>query len=280
MIHTMHTVYEEYTHYIFKFRFLDPLSRTAARLLSSEFCNAADRVIAPTGKVRDLLRAYGVTKDIAVIPTGIETEKFREPLSGERRAALRQDLGIGPEEKVLLYIGRLAIEKNVDELLAGLQVCLRRRQVKLLLIGDGPDRSRLEALADRLGLGARVIFAGARPWDEIHHYYQLGDVFFSASQSETQGLTYVEALAAGLPLAVKWDRCLEGVLREGGNGYSFRDQGEMLQALEGLLADDGRRAAMARTAALTAEAFAAGQYAAKAAAVYLAAAPRAMEHVS
>ena len=282
-LHTMHTIYEQYTHYLFKFHLFDPLSRRAARRLSSEFCNGANQVIAPTEKVRDLLIDYGVKEKINVVPSGIELEKFRPGLSQDERASMRHALGIKPEDCVLLYVGRLAEEKNLGEVIEGLTAfLLHTPNVKFLVVGDGPDTGVLTEMVNAACLQGRVIFAGARPWNEIQFYYQLGDLFINASQSESQGLTYLEALAAHLPLLVKEDRCLDKILENGKNGYGFRDQQGMMEGLSSLLADNGRRLReMAAAAAKTAEKYSARQYAIAVSEIYTAIlAAEALEHVS
>jgi len=269
-VHTMHTIYEDYTHYIVKFSALDGIAKSAARKLSSRFCNAADAVIVPTGKVRDLLQTYGVDRDISIIPTGIELDKFAkgnyDPAVTRK---LRAGLGVDEKDKVLLYIGRMSEEKNIGEILTGLKGYLRdKHNVKLILIGDGPDKDNLEMMARELGIHKQTIFAGARPWDEIGLYYQLGDVFVSASQSETQGLTYIEALAAGLPVIAKADRCLDGVVQDGVNGYCFHGQTEFHQALDSILQDDLKKEKMSVAAARSTAEFSASHFADTVAVLY------------
>lgn len=240
LLHTYHTIYEDYTHYIVKFVALDSIAKTMVRKLSAYFCNSADEVIVPTEKVKELLLSYGVNQDISVIPTGIKLDKFYKcSYSADKVRELRTNLGIGMSDKVMLYIGRMSEEKNISEILIAMKSYLKdRNDVKFLLIGDGSDRHNLEYMAKELNIHKQVIFAGERPWNEIGIYYQLGDIFVSASQSETQGLTYIEALASGLPVVAKADRCLDGVVKNNVNGYAFHDQEDFLQALDSILYND------------------------------------------
>ncbi|MCL2167262.1 MAG: glycosyltransferase, partial [Clostridiales bacterium] len=207
--------------------------------------------------------SYGVHTGITPIPTGIELDRFAPGrYSRAEILRVREDLGIGSDEKVLLYLGRMAEEKNIQELLVGLHRYLRDTPgVRLLLVGDGADRPRLEGIAGELGLGDRAIFAGARPWADIGLYYQAGDVFINTSQSEAQGLTYIEAMAAGLPVVAKADRCLEGVLHEGADGYTFSDQDGLVSALDRVLRDKDERERLGRGALQTAAGFSATEYA-------------------
>ncbi|RAV05090.1 glycosyltransferase family 4 protein [Paenibacillus sp. YN15] len=239
-LHTYHTIYENYTHYIVKFGVLEPAAKKLARSISTRFCNSADQVIVPTEKVRSLLLSYGVRPDIGVIPTPIDVSRFG---SGSGSSAelpeLRASLGIEDGDKVLLYIGRMAKEKNVDLLLQHLQdyLLLAKEPVKLLLVGDGPERKRLEEIAEEYGIAHRTIFAGEVLWDRVCLYYRLGDVFVNASQSETQGITYTEALASGLPVVAMADPCLEGVIRHGANGFVFQEQADFIRYVEAILGD-------------------------------------------
>lgn len=98
--------------------------------------------------------------------------------------------------------------------------------VSLLLVGGGPNRAYLEKLSHQLNLDKRVVFAGMVPPDQVGRYYQLGDLFVSASTSETQGLTYMEAMRAGLPLLCRQDPCLNGVVTQGANGWQYTSENE------------------------------------------------------
>lgn len=236
-LHTYHTIYEDYTHYIGKLGVFDPIAKMAVRKISINFCNSADKVIVPTNKVKDLLLSYNLKQDIAIIPTGIELNKFSKyNYSSSIVQNLRASLGIGERDKILLYIGRIAKEKNIEEILITMKSYLKDRDdVKFVLIGDGPEKSTLEDKAKELGIDDKTIFAGERPWNEIGIYYQIGDVFVSSSQSETQGVTYIEALASGLPVVAKADKCLDGVLEDNVNGYSFNKQDDFIRALDSIL---------------------------------------------
>lgn len=239
-LHTYHTIYEDYTHYIGRLGVFDPIAKMAVRKLSIKFCNSADKVIVPTEKVKDLLLSYDLKQDISIIPTGIELSKFsKQNYNFNIVQNLRTDLGIEEKDKVVLYIGRISKEKNIEEILIAMKSYLNEREnVKLVLIGDGPEKNALENRAKELGIDDQTIFAGERPWNEIGTYYQMGDVFVSASQSETQGLTYIEALTSGLPVVAKADKCLEGVLKDNINGYAFHNQEDFIKALDSILYDE------------------------------------------
>ncbi len=240
VVHTYHTIYEDYTHYLTNFKALDRRAKAFARTYTKVCCNTVEQVVVPTEKTKGLLMNYSVHKDISVVPTGIDLSKF-EPgrYQANEVKQLRESFGIRPEEKVMLYIGRVSQEKNIEEIIAAMpEYMASREQVKFLVIGSGPALEGLQEMVEGLGLKERFIFAGAKPWDTIGLYYQLGDVFVSASRSETQGLTYIEAMASGLPVVAREDRCLEEILEQGVNGYTFIDAQGLYYGLDQVLFQD------------------------------------------
>lgn len=217
IVHTYHTVYEDYTHY---FSPNKKMGKKIVSFFSSHILKQTDLVIAPTQKVKDLLLNYSVNQTIEVVATGIDTQQFDYKLSVKEKADLRNHYGITDEDCLLLFVGRLAKEKNIEEIISYLHRT-DQRQVKFLICGDGPNRQNLENLVTRLGLRGRVYFAGMVDPSEVAKYYQIADIFVSASTSETQGLTYLEALLGGLPLLCRQDDCLNNVIFKGVNGYTF-----------------------------------------------------------
>lgn len=220
LIHTYHTVYEDYTHYFSPSR---SMGRKMAALFTRMICAGCDAVIAPTPKIRRLLAGYGVRCPVRIIPTGLDLQRFAVPQDDD----LRKQLGLPSKEEsktVLLSLGRLAKEKNTAELIDAMR---ELPDAVLLIVGDGPERAALEQQAQTIGVTDRVIFAGAVPPAEVPRYYALGDVFVSASASEAQGLTYIEAMAAGLPLLCRADPCLDTLVRTGETGWAYHTPAEL-----------------------------------------------------
>ena len=260
MVHTYHTMYEDYVHYIVNGHIITPLM---AQEYSRFFCNTANAVIAPTVKARDSLVKYGVKKPISIIPTGINIKNFRKQnFSAGETAILKKELGINPTDPAVIFVGRLAIEKSIDVIIKAMPRLIEMLpDAKLIIVGDGPARRSLEALAEETGVLPSVIFTGARPWFEIGRYYQLGDVFVTASLSETQGLTFVEAAAGGLPVVAKLDECLSQFIEDGVNGVFFKEDFELPSKLYEMLTDTGKRERIAKAGTgmverLSSEAFA------------------------
>lgn len=227
-VHTYHTIYEDYTHYISpRKKWGRQLVRSLSRLVAAQ----TDCMIAPTEKVRWLLTGYGITKPLYVIPTGIDRTCFSNQETTKDRAAVRREWNIREDCTLLVFVGRLAKEKNCEELIRAMDR-FRGREVAILMVGDGPCREELEQQVRSLGLEAQIVFTGMVPPETVSRYYHAGDLFVSASTSETQGLTYLEALSAGLPMLCRTDACLQDVLIDGKNGWQYRTQEEFQACLD------------------------------------------------
>ena len=244
MIHTYHTMYEDYVHYVANGHLI---TQNGAKRFSRVFCNYARAVVAPAEKTRKYLLEIGVKRPIRMIPTGLDFGPF-DPLNypTEERDAARREFGLNDSDKIIITVGRVAKEKSMD-VLVGMMPALLKSEPKaiLLIIGDGPARELLSQQADLLGVGRSVIFAGFRPWEEIGKYYRMADIFMTASTSETQGLTYIEAMASRIPVVVKNDPSFANVIRDGETGYLFENDGDAASAAARALAniDEARNAA-------------------------------------
>jgi len=249
-VHTYHTVYEDYTWYITN-GYAEKQARKIVSLASKYICERCDRVVVPSDKTFALLRDYGVSTPISVVPTGIDSARFARKHSGEQDLAkLRASLGLAPQAKVVLTLCRVAYEKNVVKLLDGVADYLttpdpalahQRHDVVFLVVGDGPALSALRQQAARRGVADRVIFTGEIPWEDVPQYYQASDVFVSMSESETQGLTYIESLAADCPVLAQYNECFDGILEDGVSASLFQDAEEFPMRLDELLFTDRRK---------------------------------------
>lgn len=233
IVHTYHTLYEQYVTYLMPSKFI---GKQVVRQLSRLRLKKVKKVIAPTSKVEDALRGYGVKADIQVVPSGISLEQHHYRISEEERQNKRRELGIPENHSVLLNLGRLGTEKNLGELLSYFAEALRHNpNLTFMIVGDGPDKAHLEKQAQELEIDGNVIFTGMVDPKEVQKYYQLADVFVNASTSETQGLTYIEAAANGLPLLCRKDPCLMDVIKDGVNGYEYTNLSGFLERLNDIL---------------------------------------------
>jgi 1,2-diacylglycerol 3-alpha-glucosyltransferase len=221
IVHTYHTMYEDYSHY-FSVKAVDKYAKKLARKFSKLVCNTVQNVVVPTKKVELVLQEYGLNKSINVIPTGVDVKPFDERrFTFEDKLRLRNTLGL-KDEPVLLFVGRLAKEKSIDLVLKQLPETLKRvPNLKFLIVGDGPEMNRLKALSIEQGVEESVIFTGKVPWDQIGIYYGISDIFISASTTETQGLTYIEAMAAKKVVLARYDTNLDETIVDGVNGRFF-----------------------------------------------------------
>ena len=233
IVHTYHTIYEDYSHYIIHNK---RLGKNAMITFTKQIAKRVDGMIAPTQKVSDLLMRYGCRTPIWVMPTGLDLAKICSHEDNEHKIALKRKLGIPLDKKVILYAGRLASEKNITEIIEMLGH-IRPKNAVFLLVGDGPDRKGVEkSIADNK-LDFAIMTGMVKPRD-MRFYYGIADIFVSASRSETQGLTYIEALANGLPLLCRRDQCLENVLIDGVTGYAYNTEEDFAAHLEELLDGD------------------------------------------
>lgn len=236
IIHTYHTMLEEYTHYIAGGKLATP---RMARKFSGTFCNLVDSVIVPTQKVEKSLISYHVKRPLYVIPTGIDLEPFHPNRhSDEEILRLKHSLGIDPKHRLILCLGRVAREKSIDIIISNLSQIVRRiPDIRLLIVGDGPALSELKELSVRLGVSQFVYFAGPAPYSEIAKFYRLGDIFISCSVTETQGLTYYEAMASGLPVVARIDDSISSLLIDNQNCRLFRDGHDIPEIVDSILSD-------------------------------------------
>lgn len=249
-VHTYHTLYPEYVHYVWETR----LTKRLAERLSREYCDACDSIVAPSSKVEDYLREWGVKGPIEILATGVDISKYAHA-DETRVAALRHRLHLKADDRVALFMGRLGREKNIETLIRALWHS-RCTGAKLVICGDGPHRSELEALVQELALEGRVVFAGYLEGPDTVAAYHLAHVFAFSSTTETQGLVVGEAMAAGLPVVAAEDRAVEDFVIDGECGLIVPGRPEDLaHALDALLGDEPRRLAYSAAASERARLF-------------------------
>jgi 1,2-diacylglycerol 3-alpha-glucosyltransferase len=222
LVFTHHTMYEQYTHYV---------PGDSARLqhfvieLSTGYANLCDYVIAPSESVAAILHKRGVKKPIAVIPTGVDVERF----SREDGSALRTELGIPVDALVIGYVGRLAPEKNLEFWAAAAIEFIRQSRrnhacTHALIVGSGPSQRKVEEIFIKAGVGDCLHCAGVLTGDRLVSAYQTMDIFVFTSKSETQGMVLVEAMAAGIPVVALNASGVREVIRDTVNGRLLEEE--------------------------------------------------------
>ncbi|OKP99040.1 glycosyltransferase family 4 protein [Paenibacillus sp. P46E] len=245
-VHTYHTMYENYLNYFLggKIITINISAKITRRML-----NSLDGVIAATDKTKNKLLHYGVSKPIYDIPTGIELHKFQQALSEEDKQQIMRELHIHPDDRIIAYVGRIALEKNISEILMFLPELVKKSpKVKLLIVGGGPYLNTLKEQVKNQNLVNNVIFAGMVHSENVYKYYKMAEIFVNASTSETQGLTYLEALSCGCPVVCRYDPCIDGVIEQGKNGYSYLKKDEFVDFITEILSDADLRNHMSEEA--------------------------------
>lgn len=234
LVYTYHTLYEDYLHYVNPkdFQTVDQAGRRVVRYLSKLAGNGPMAVIAPSNKTKKALQSYGVKTPIYIVPTGIDLSDFlKKNLDAEKIQAVRQSLGLSDEAHTVVFVGRIAKEKCIEMPIEALSK-VKDDNLHLIIVGGGTDLKFYQNEAKELGIEERVHFVGKIPREEIPYYYSAFDCFVSASLSETQGMTYLEALASGLMVFGRRDEVLDGLVEEGKTGYYFDDAQELAAKLD------------------------------------------------
>jgi glycosyltransferase involved in cell wall biosynthesis len=239
-VYTFHTLFTRYVHYA-RF-FPEPLSKWALVGYIQRFCRRANSIIAPSEMARRVLRAWKIDRPIEVIPTGVDLGKID---MGDGKWEMRKKYKIPKDAKVLIYVGRLSKEKNIDFLLDAFKK-IATGNIYLLLVGGGPLLKELKNQKSKI---KNLILTGEVGYPEVLSYYSAGDIFVFASQTETQGLVLAEAKAAGLPVVALFAGGLVDTVRSGIDGYltarnleSFTDHVKLLLKDDDILHRMGRSA--------------------------------------
>ncbi|MBI1757133.1 MAG: glycosyltransferase [Fimbriimonas ginsengisoli] len=246
IVSTYHTLYDRYAHYIPLFPRRYVRYRIAKH--TNFYYSRVDRVITPSDAASRWLRRHAVHTPIDVVPTGVARGAPHE------RAEARMQLGIPPEQRVLLYVGRLAAEKNLDLLFAAAASAFRQDpNLRLWLVGDGSYRAECARIARDLGIGDRVRFVGLVPRADVDLYYAAADLFLFTSLTETQGLVVLEAFNYGVPAVVAAGGGAGEWIRPGENGFLVRaDARTLASRVLDVLGDDTLHATLAEGARRTA----------------------------
>ena len=238
LVHTYHTMYEDYIYYLTK-GYFDKPSKKLIEYLTVFYCDTTvSQLIVPTKKIYNIFKEkYNPDKKINIIPTGIGVDKFIiDDIEKKEIARLTKEYDL-KDSFVIGSVSRLGKEKNVDKLIIEFSKLIDKiPNIKLLLVGDGPDKENLEELVKELKIEKQVIFAGKVPNEQIQVYYSLMDVFSTFSNTETQGLTVLEALATRKPVVAIKDDSFD-VIKNNENGYLFTKDKEFIDYIYKLYSD-------------------------------------------
>ena len=236
VVHTYHTLYEDYVHYVTHNHF-NNISKKIAIKITKYYCEKkCDSLIVPTSKIKDLfINKYNIKKEINVIPTGIDTNRFQN-VDKKQVTNLKKEYNLNANDFVIGCVGRIATEKSIDDLLTNSKDLIKKYpHLKLLIVGDGPELANLKELASKLNIKENVIFTGKIPYDLIPAYYKLFNILTSFSTTETQGLTIIEALASQKPVICIKDESFKKMITPGFNGYLFNDPKDYQKIIKKLI---------------------------------------------
>ena len=273
LVHTYHTKWEDYTHYVTKnIKVLDKLSKEAVKYLSIFLADTTTtELIVPTKKIYDLFKdKYKSKKNIHIVPTGIETYRFyKENFNPKDINRLRKFIGLKKKDYVILTVARLAKEKSIDRLIINHKELIEKHpDIKLVIVGDGPDIDKLKQLAIDMSIKNNVIFTGKVSLNDVPTYYQLADIFVTASTTETQGLTVVEAMSASVPVVAINDESFKNTVIDDLSGFIFNTDDEYIESILKLYSDKELYERMSRQARILSNDFSSDIFASKVLKVY------------
>lgn len=265
---TYHTRLEEYSHFLPFFRII--FKNIISHRMIKRFAQRCDAIIAPTNTAKEYLENIGVSRQIAVLPTGVDFECYENARESELKEIRQRH---GASDKVLLCsVMRLSLEKNVYFLIDGLEYIKRSSHAsfKCVIIGDGPERENIKRAITEKGLEDTVVLTGMMAPEEVCKYYMASDAFVFSSQSETQGMVVLEAMAGGCPVVAIRSSGIDDVVKDGFNGYkTSADIEEWGRAAISLIENADARREMGENAKEFAQKFSIDAMAQRAVKVYL-----------
>lgn len=264
VVHTYHSMYEDYVHYVTRGHF-NEASKKAVEYLTKFFCDKTiEELIVPTAKTYDLFKKkYNYKRKVHIIPSGIEIERFyKENVNEKEKQFIKKELGLSRKDKVILSLGRVASEKSIEVLINNhVEVLKKEKNCKLVIVGDGPQLEYYKKLAIDNNISDSVIFTGKVPWEQTPLYYSIADVFATASHTETQGLTVVEAMAASIPVVALDDEAFRNTVIPDLTGYLFKDDSEYVSYVLKLLKDANLRKYMGEEGRINSEPYSSSYFA-------------------
>jgi 1,2-diacylglycerol 3-alpha-glucosyltransferase len=244
-VHTVHTMWSDYMHYLFKGRLVSPRTISFA---FKRFLSRCTAIVAPSPKAQVYLKGLGIRSTI--VNNGVDASAFLAELKNTDLAQVRAEIGITAQDFPVLFVGRIAHEKRVMEFFYTLVAAMAHEpRIFGLIVGDGIDRVFLQEEAQRLDLGHRFKFTGVVEHAKMAQYYAVSSCYATVSLSEVQPMTVIEALISGLPVLSRKDLAYEGMVQNNINGFMVDSDEEMALSLA-KLAQDATLCATFATASL------------------------------
>ena len=257
LVSTYHTMWNDYTYYLNK-GFFDKETQFVLKELCLIYYDNKDvnELIVPTVKTYNYFKDnYKFERNINIIPTGLKVERFfEENVDLKKVKEVKKKFKVSDKDFKIIFLGRVAKEKNLEFIINMMPKLIKKhKNIRLIVVGDGPDRERCEKLAKDLDVYKNCTFVGLVDQEEVPIYYRLGDVFVLASHSETQGLTVTEAMATGIPVICVEDDSFKWTINDGVNGYLFNTEEECIEKILYLYENKNELEYMGRQARIKAE---------------------------
>ena len=239
VVETYHTFFEDYLHHYLPF-IPQFISRKLARTISRRQCNAVDGIVSPSKPMLDVLKQYGIKTPAEVVATGLDDSSFAR-VDGEH---FRMSHDMPLAQPMLLFVGRVAHEKNIGFLLEMHVELIKKHPDALLVItGEGPAEESIKHSIDKLSISNKVRMIGYL--DRSHELiacYKAADIFVFASKSETQGLVLLEAMAQGTAVVAIAELGTKSILIEGEGVLIAKDDiNDFADKVSALLSDAPKR---------------------------------------
>lgn len=250
---TIHTQYEQYAYYVSPVP--ERITHEAIKMIISNLADKTDCITTPSASMKELIKGYGIKNRIEVISNAIHLISFKED-DELKRTEIKKKYNLKEDDKIILFVGRVASEKSIDKIIKALAIIKKRNtgKEKLLIVGDGPAMDELKLLTRSLKVEEDVIFAGTVSYEEIQHYYKMAYVFTIASTTETFGIVTIEALASGVPVVAVKAPGAADILTDGLDGLLVDDDVEKIaNALEKIIKEPELREKLSQGALKTSE---------------------------
>lgn len=235
VVHTYHTMYDDYIYYVTK-GYFDYLGHKLLEEFTKFYCDKTiSELIVPTEKVRqNFLKKYQFDRDINIVPTGLELNRFfEENINKTVLKTYKEEFNINKNDFIISYLGRVAKEKNISFLINAMPKIIEyNKNIKLLICGSGNDLDNLKKLAEKKKVSSNIIWTGLYPYELAPYYYHLGSAFVLASKTETQGITVIEALASSKPVICIKDKSFDGTVYDKYNGLIFKNEKEYIEKIK------------------------------------------------
>ena len=232
-VYTMHTMYDDYLYYIVP-NFAIPAAKKVAGKYFGLLAKNAAEVTGPSKKVEQYMRSNGIYRRVHVVPNPVDLDTFDpEKLNREESLKIRRKLGYADSDFLVSFVGRIGREKGFDTLINYWKESLSNdKDIKLLIIGEGPDRPELMQMVKDLDLEDQIRFIGKIDHHELAPTLYACDMYVTASLSDTNSISMLEAMALGMPVAHIKDELNQGQVVEGVNGYIYNTAEEMAEKIK------------------------------------------------